>query len=353
MNDLTKIKDVSSKYAVTARTLRYYEDIGLLSSLRTEDYAHRMYDERAITRLKQILILRKLNITVKDIKRIFAAADSDVVLEVLGKKAEDIDEEIALLYELKTIVLEFIEQIKKSDFHNEEEIKMLYDKAKEIETQLTAQTQTETGEANDVLNDTNDASNEANDAPNDANDASNASNAERLLEVTEKLEDKRITLPIPVNAYKQSVGATRFIGKKYASGGEAWEAWTDEDGNRIKSGLGVDLNKTEGLRDDGDALIGLMSHRNGFEYWLGYFTPFGTPVPEGYEYEDFPKMDIGVCWLYGYGDELFAIEDMAFDKLKDEGYAVDDYWWFERYHPVRNQSDKKGFGIIDICFFIK
>jgi len=329
MNDLTKIKDVSSKYAVTARTLRYYEDIGLLSSLRTEDYAHRMYDERAITRLKQILILRKLNITVKDIKRIFAAADSDVVLEVLGKKAEDIDEEVALLHELKTIVLEFIKQIKKSDFHNGEEIKMLYDKAREIETQLTAQTQTETGEAND------------------------ASNAERLLEVTEKLEDKRITLPIPVNAYKQSVGATRFIGKKYASGGEAWEAWTDEDGNRIKSGLGVDLNKTEGLRDDGDALIGLMSHRNGFEYWLGYFTPFGTPVPEGYEYEDFPKIDIGVCWLYGYGDELFAIEDMAFDKLKDEGYAVDDYWWFERYHPVRNQSDKKGFGIIDICFFIK
>ena len=334
MNGLIKIKDVSSKYAVTARTLRYYEDIGLLTSQRIENYSHRMYDERAITRLKQILILRKLNITVKDIKRIFAAADSEVVLEVLGKKAEDIDEEVALLHELKVIVLDFIKQIKQSDFHNEEEIKMLYDKAKEIETQLTAQTQTEPGGI-------------SNDASNDA------SNAERLLEVTEKLEDKRITLPIPVSAYKQRVGAMRFIGKKYASGGEAWEAWTDEDGERIKNGLGINLNKTEGLRDDGDALIGLMSHRNGFEYWLGYFTPFGTPVPEGYEYEDFPKTDIGVCWLYGHGDELYAIEEMAFDKLKDEGYAVDDYWWFERYHPVRNQSDKKGFAIIDICFFIK
>ncbi|MCL2284855.1 MAG: MerR family transcriptional regulator [Firmicutes bacterium] len=65
MGELTKIKDISLKYAVTARTLRYYEDIGILTSIRSEGYAHRMYDEVAITRLKQILILRKLNISVK------------------------------------------------------------------------------------------------------------------------------------------------------------------------------------------------------------------------------------------------------------------------------------------------
>ena len=92
MSELTKITDVSMQYALTARTLRYYEDIGLLASVRTEGYAHRMYDETAITRLKQILILRKLNVSIKDIKRIFTASDSDAVLDVLGKKAEDITE---------------------------------------------------------------------------------------------------------------------------------------------------------------------------------------------------------------------------------------------------------------------
>ena len=30
MNELTKIKDVSSRYGITARTLRYYEDMGLI-----------------------------------------------------------------------------------------------------------------------------------------------------------------------------------------------------------------------------------------------------------------------------------------------------------------------------------
>jgi len=137
MNELIKIKDVSARYAITARTLRYYEDIGLLTSTRTEDYAHRVYDEAAITRLQQIIILRKLNIRIKDIKRVFDAPDSEVVLDVLGKKADDIDDEVALLHELKGTVLDFIKQIKQSDFHNDAEVKLLYDKAKEIENHLS------------------------------------------------------------------------------------------------------------------------------------------------------------------------------------------------------------------------
>ncbi|WP_321386408.1 MerR family transcriptional regulator, partial [uncultured Enterococcus sp.] len=86
MNDLIKIRDVSSKYDVTARTLRYYEDMGLLNSIRNEEVSYRLYDENAVRRLEQILILRKLNISIKDIQRIFKASGSEVVLEVLGKK---------------------------------------------------------------------------------------------------------------------------------------------------------------------------------------------------------------------------------------------------------------------------
>lgn len=86
MNNLVKIRDVSSKYNITARALRYYEDMGLLNSTRSEGSAYRMYDESAVRRIEQILILRKLNISIKDIQRIFKASGSDVVLEVLGKK---------------------------------------------------------------------------------------------------------------------------------------------------------------------------------------------------------------------------------------------------------------------------
>ncbi|MCL2406707.1 MAG: MerR family transcriptional regulator [Defluviitaleaceae bacterium] len=345
MNELTKIKDVSARYAITARTLRYYEDIGLLVSVRTPDYAHRMYDGAAIMRLKQILILRKLNISVKDIKRIFAAANTEVVLEVLDKKADDIDEEVALLHELKAIVLEFIAQVKKSDFHNENEVKLLYDKAKEIETQLAA------GSV---------------DAPADEQYA-----AARLAEVAEKLDSKRFVPPIAVNTYKQRMnGAWRFIGKRYASADEAWGNWSEIWGlsennyyeNYLFKQLMIDpaIIYCDGNPQDGSALIGLMYHNSNvrkdcepyhFEYWLGCFTPANTLVPEGYDYADFPEADVITCWLYGKNEDVYAHEPVAFDRMFDEGFKPHDDWWFERYVPHREIADKHGYKIADICFF--
>lgn len=161
MNELIKIRDISTKYDVSARTLRYYEDMGLISSTRSDDYAYRLYDEAAVKRLEQILILRKLNISIKDIQRIFNTSGSEIVLEVLGKKVDDIDQEVSLLHELKEIVLDFIHQIEQADFGKESDIKLLYEKAKEIETQIVNV---------------------------DYND--NPSTVNRLLEVTEKLDNK-------------------------------------------------------------------------------------------------------------------------------------------------------------------
>lgn len=138
MNHLVKIRDMTTKYDLSARTLRYYEDIGLIQSIRSDDYAYRMYDEANVKRLEQILILRKLNISIKDIQRIFQTSGSEVVLEVLGKKVDDIDEEISLLHELKEIVLDFIRQIESADFGKESDVKLLYEKAKEIKTQIVA-----------------------------------------------------------------------------------------------------------------------------------------------------------------------------------------------------------------------
>ena len=183
MSNLTKIRDVSAKYNISARTLRYYEDMGLISSIRTDEYAYRMYDESAVRQLEQVLILRKLNINIKDIKRVFAASGSEAVLEVLGNKVADIDEEVALLHELKEIVLSFIRQIEKSDFSKDDHVKLLYDKAKEIETQLV-----------------------------NGGYAGKPSPVHRLFEVTEKLEEKAASrLLIPDNVLKKRLENVYFI----------------------------------------------------------------------------------------------------------------------------------------------
>ncbi|MCL2365252.1 MAG: MerR family transcriptional regulator [Defluviitaleaceae bacterium] len=136
MSNLIKIKDLSARYDITARTLRYYEDMGLITGSRTDDYAYRLYDEAAVIRLEQILILRKLNISIKDIQRIFNTTGSGVVLDILNKKVQNIDDEVALLHELKNIVLDFIREIEQMDFTDDTNVKLLYGKAKKIETHV-------------------------------------------------------------------------------------------------------------------------------------------------------------------------------------------------------------------------
>lgn len=61
------ISEVSRMYNVSTRMLRYYEKAGLLSSLHKQDYAYRIYDEEAVNRLRQIIMLRKLRIPLKQI----------------------------------------------------------------------------------------------------------------------------------------------------------------------------------------------------------------------------------------------------------------------------------------------
>ncbi len=183
MSELIKIREVSLKYDISARALKYYEDMGLIQSVKSNAYAYRMYDDANIKRLEQILILRKLNIGIKDIRRIFSTAGSEVVLEVLGQKVNDIDEEVALLHELKEIVLAFIRQIEQADFSKDSDVKLLYDKAKEIETQLINVEYT-----------------------------GNPSPVHRLFEVADKLEEKAVSrLLIPDNVLKRMLKNVYFI----------------------------------------------------------------------------------------------------------------------------------------------
>lgn len=201
MNQLIKIRDVSSKYDISSRTLRYYEDMGLITSIRSNDYAYRLYDEIAVKRLEQILILRKLSISIKDIQRIFNTSESEVVLEVLGKKVNDIDGEVALLHELKEIVLEFIHQIEQADFGNDSDVKKLYEKAKKIEGELV-----------------------------NVSYSGNPSNGNRLLEVAEKLKRAPEVRIIQINPFKAFSSGLDTIDNVMGT----FQQWQEEHNHLVK-----------------------------------------------------------------------------------------------------------------------
>ena len=65
--ELRTISQVSRDYGITARMLRYYEQVGLIQSQRKDDYAYRVYDKAALIRLRQVIVLRKLRVPVKQI----------------------------------------------------------------------------------------------------------------------------------------------------------------------------------------------------------------------------------------------------------------------------------------------
>ncbi|MFG2751993.1 MerR family transcriptional regulator [Streptomyces xanthophaeus] len=72
------IEDVARMSGVTARTLRHYDETGLLPPARIGAHGRRYYEERQLLRLQQILVLRGLGVGLPEIGRIL----SDQVDEV-------------------------------------------------------------------------------------------------------------------------------------------------------------------------------------------------------------------------------------------------------------------------------
>jgi DNA-binding transcriptional MerR regulator len=77
-----RIGDVARTVGTTPRTIRYYEEIGLLPETGTRaSGAHRLYSEADVERLREIMRLRDgLGVTLDELKRLVEAQDARAVL---------------------------------------------------------------------------------------------------------------------------------------------------------------------------------------------------------------------------------------------------------------------------------
>ncbi len=71
--ELTRIGEMARQFGVTLRTLRFYEDKGLIAPLR--DGATRLYTHRDKARLKLILLGRKVGFSLRDVKQLMDLYD--------------------------------------------------------------------------------------------------------------------------------------------------------------------------------------------------------------------------------------------------------------------------------------
>lgn len=64
------VKEVSKITGISIRTLRYYDEIGLLKPTKVSEAGYRLYDNRALEKLQEILFYRELEFPLADIKAI-------------------------------------------------------------------------------------------------------------------------------------------------------------------------------------------------------------------------------------------------------------------------------------------
>ena len=101
------VHEVAKLTGITARTLHYYDEIGILKPARLTEAGYRMYDDTALSRLQSILLFRELEFPLKEIKAILDSPDFDASeaisqqIKLLELKCKHIEELITFAREIQ------------------------------------------------------------------------------------------------------------------------------------------------------------------------------------------------------------------------------------------------------------
>ena len=81
------VQEISDLTGISVRTLHYYDEIGLLKPTEKSDAGYRLYDDKALETLQQILFFREFDISLKEIKAVLdnPALERNQILQVQRK----------------------------------------------------------------------------------------------------------------------------------------------------------------------------------------------------------------------------------------------------------------------------
>ena len=104
---------------MSQRTIRYYEEIGLLNSIKRVEGGRRIYTEKDLRRLKLIKRLKIMGMTLSEMQELesmwsYEKSNEKLLkrlLELLGNHLKRLDDRIADLDILRHEILEYRERI--------------------------------------------------------------------------------------------------------------------------------------------------------------------------------------------------------------------------------------------------
>jgi len=106
---MVSITEVCARTGLSARTVRYYEEIGLLPDVRRQSGGRRVYDDDALERLGFISRLKALGLSLAEIRElnvVYSIAGSTRAMlarlhDLLGVHLEDVDRRVGELTALR------------------------------------------------------------------------------------------------------------------------------------------------------------------------------------------------------------------------------------------------------------
>ncbi|MBE7680120.1 MerR family transcriptional regulator [Paenibacillus sp. P13VS] len=86
--------EVAKKLNISVRTLRYYDQIGLMTPSQKDNYGKRFYEDEDLLTLQKITILKMLNLSLSDIGKILSKITIEQLLHAHKKSLQQKREEL-------------------------------------------------------------------------------------------------------------------------------------------------------------------------------------------------------------------------------------------------------------------
>jgi DNA-binding transcriptional MerR regulator len=126
------IKEIASLACVSTRTIRYYDEIGLLLPSFTGKDGYRYYDHRSLLILQQILFFRRLEMPLKEIASILEMPTFNSV-EMLQNHRQSLQKELQHTRKLITTIDNTISMIKGDKEMTEQDLFIGFDEGKYVQ----------------------------------------------------------------------------------------------------------------------------------------------------------------------------------------------------------------------------
>jgi len=287
--ELQTISQVSKALGISAQMIRYYERSGLVQSLRKDGYAYRVYNEENTKRLHQIVIFRKLQIPMKQIKNILNNQNAAEVIDVFQKNIIELDEQITAMSTVRNILTRFVSELQekadvqlKLDFLNEKSMISLAAALSFSENKIKERL-----------------------------------SMEELNKASEALEKANEKKPM-IFVYQTHKDEFYYLGKEYPRNWhEYMNAWDDFD----NSGGWKMVEKYRNNLSYQCTVVNHLINPAGI-YMAGTFVDEMTDIPEGFTLIKFPAYEYLVVtheWLSEW--DMFIVEEAVKKVQIPDGYV--------------------------------